>query len=154
MRHSKKIKVSTSRDGNKTKTKKIPSSAPHCLALVALLEFDGRRWYHQKEHRLALLLVPHFCPYNRCERRYSHSPVVKLEGNWGCQWGWVTLVVINCCHRRSGACIPFLLWHYVGYIHFSSLVIDKYYQYLILLFVNRVMLLQEWFTLMMMRQAQ
>ena len=67
--------------------KKIPSSAPHCLALVSLLEFDGRRWYHQKERRLALLLVPHFCPYDRCGRNYSHFPVVKLGGNRGCQQG-------------------------------------------------------------------
>ena len=28
-----------------------------------------------------------FCPYDRCERKYSHFPIVKLGGNWVCQWG-------------------------------------------------------------------
>jgi len=29
--------------------------------VVAVVEFDGQRLYHRKEHHLALLLVPHFC---------------------------------------------------------------------------------------------
>ena len=59
------------------------------LALVTLLEFDGRRWYHWKEHRLVLLLIPRFCLYDRCEWKYVHSP------------GAFTVTLIYCCHAKE-----------------------------------------------------
>ena len=34
---------------------------PRFVLMVAVVEFDGRMTYRQKDHRLALLLVPYFC---------------------------------------------------------------------------------------------
>ena len=57
----KEIKAPNASDHTQTKTKNTVIGA-----LVALLEFDGRRLYHWKEHRLVLLFVPRFCLYDRC----------------------------------------------------------------------------------------
>ena len=44
--------------------------------VVAVVEFDGQRLYHQKEHRLALLLlVPHFLSIARVCSEVQPFPV-------------------------------------------------------------------------------
>ena len=64
---------------------------------------------------------PTFVHTTRVGRESSISP----SSNWGEIGGVSGIGRYNRPHRRSGACIPFLLWYYVGYIHFSLLIIDN-----------------------------
>ena len=55
--------------------------------VVAVVEFDNQRLYHQKEHHLALLLVPHFRLYHVCVwmEIYSHPAVLRISLVYGCR---------------------------------------------------------------------
>jgi hypothetical protein len=66
---------STSKAKRQMKNKRRPLTP--FLALVAMLEFDGRRLYHRKEHRLALHLVPNSAKSPICVRSYVHFSAVK-----------------------------------------------------------------------------
>ena len=57
--------------------------------------------------------------------RVGRESAISPSSNWGEIGGVSGIGRYNRPHRRSGACIPFLLWYYVGYIHFSLLIIDN-----------------------------
>jgi hypothetical protein len=52
------------KEATATAAQLVEEATKYLVPYDALLEFDGRRLHHRKEHRLALLLVPHFCLYH------------------------------------------------------------------------------------------